>query len=677
MQQHRQLAAILFTDIVGYTSMMQKDEQGAVAVIQRHHSVMENTVTAHQGEIHSFFGDGCLCIFSSATEAVRCAIEVQQQLQTGLVVPLRIGLHIGEIFFEQGKVMGDGVNIASRFQSLGQANTILFSKEIFDKLRNQPGFRCVSLGFFEFKNVHEPMEVFALANEGLKVPKREEMSGKLKEIKKESAHRKWIWMAAGTMLLTIGWLIYQNLSPAKGFAGGDKTVAVLPFENTGTDSSEEYISDGITQDIIKSLSSVSSLKKVIGWFSVKGFKKTTKSLNEISKELGVGAIFSGTVEKIADKTRIIVELIEANTGKRLWGDDFEYASKDVISIQSKIAGEIVNAMKASITPEEKKELSRQYTENPEAYKLYRKGLFFWNKNNQASFDTAELYYKKALDIDPEYALAYSGLANCYLFSGKIVNQLEGIPIAKMYTEKALSLDSNLAEALATKALIQSYFDYDWAKSKIILQKAIQRNSNNPEAHLYYGNLLQYTGENMEEGIKEVKRALELDPLNSRFNWVLGRNYYLARQYDLAYQQLKKTLILDPNYIRAKGTLILSYLEKKMYPEAFRLIGQLSKTPVMNLSWQDPFLCYALALSGDTAGAKSILRNTLKEYPDQDPYFLVYAYIGLKNYNEAINMLDAAYKVRAIELYWVKVDPELDPIRNEPRFKALLKKMNLD
>ena len=161
-----------------------------------------------------------------------------------------------------------------------------------------------------------------------------------------------------------------------------------------------------------------------------------------------------------------------------------------------------------------------------------------------------------MDIDPEYALAYSGLANCYIFSGKIATQVEGIPIARMYTERALSIDSNLTEALATRGLIQSYYDYDWVKSKITLQKAIQLNSNNPEAHLYYGNLLQYTGENTEQGIKEVKRALELNPLDLRFNWVLGRNYYLAREYDLAYQQMRKTFILDPNFLRAKGTLIL-------------------------------------------------------------------------------------------------------------------------
>ena len=202
-KQVRQLAAILFTDIVGYTALMQRDEQAATAMIQKHHEVMEACVPTHNGEVHSFYGDGCLCIFASVTEAMRAAIDVQQQFQSGLLVPLRIGLHIGEIFFEQGKVMGDGVNIASRIQSLGEANTILFSKEIFDKLRNQSQFQSVLLGKFEFKNVDEPMEVFALANEGLAIPRKEGMTGKLKESKKKNSSQKLV-IAAALLIVLIG-----------------------------------------------------------------------------------------------------------------------------------------------------------------------------------------------------------------------------------------------------------------------------------------------------------------------------------------------------------------------------------------------------------------------------------------------------------------------------------------
>ena len=181
--QARHLAAILFTDIVGYTAMMQQNEANAVTIMKRYTSVLQKTVSAHSGQILNDYGDGSLCSFPSATEAVRCSVELQLQLQTDPIVPLRIGLHVGELFFEEGKVMGDGVNVASRIQSLGQANSILFSGEINNKLKNHPEFKTVSVGRFEFKNVDDPVEVFALANEGLHIPSRQKMGGKVKKKK--------------------------------------------------------------------------------------------------------------------------------------------------------------------------------------------------------------------------------------------------------------------------------------------------------------------------------------------------------------------------------------------------------------------------------------------------------------------------------------------------------------
>ncbi|HEU5166003.1 MAG TPA: adenylate/guanylate cyclase domain-containing protein, partial [Chitinophagaceae bacterium] len=185
--QSRHLAAILFTDIVGYTAMMQQNESHAVTIMKHYTSVLQKAVLAHSGQILNDYGDGNLCSFPSATEAVKCAVELQLQLQRDPAVPLRIGLHVGELFFEEGKVMGDGVNVASRIQSLGQANTILFSGEINNKIKNHPEFKSVSLGKFEFKNVDEPVEVFALANGGFTIPKREQLSGKLKEVQKRSS----------------------------------------------------------------------------------------------------------------------------------------------------------------------------------------------------------------------------------------------------------------------------------------------------------------------------------------------------------------------------------------------------------------------------------------------------------------------------------------------------------
>ena len=207
-QPNRQLAAILFTDIVGYTAMMQQDEQNAVAITRHYITVLQESVAAHQGKILNDYGDGSLCSFSSATEAMRCAMEIQQQLQQEPRVPVRMGLHVGEIFFEGDKVMGDGVNIASRIQTLGQGNTILFSKEVFDKIKNQHEFSCVSVGRFQFKNVEELMEVFAIANEGLVIPDRKKMEGKLQE--KKISRKKIILTATMVLLAIVSFFVLQS-----------------------------------------------------------------------------------------------------------------------------------------------------------------------------------------------------------------------------------------------------------------------------------------------------------------------------------------------------------------------------------------------------------------------------------------------------------------------------------
>src|SRR6476469_3524439 len=255
MSSNRQLAAILFTDIVGYTALMQENEQKAVALIKHYNSTLEKNVAIHEGKVLNYYGDGSLCIFSSALESLNCAIDLQRELQTEPVVPLRIGLHIGEIFFEDGKALGDGVNIASRIQSLGQANTILFSKEIFDKIRNHPEFKAVSLGQFDFKNVDEAVEVFALTNEGLVVPKREKMEGKLKKDlsrKKKRILRNVIVITSVLILLVASAFIFTKyFNQLKSEV--EKSIAVLPFVNMSNDSQQEYFTEGMMDEILNHL----------------------------------------------------------------------------------------------------------------------------------------------------------------------------------------------------------------------------------------------------------------------------------------------------------------------------------------------------------------------------------------------------------------------------------------
>ena len=590
MQPTRRLAAILFTDIVGSTSMMQKDEQHAVSINRRYVAVLKECVLLRGGEILNDFGDGSLCTFHSATEALRCAIKMQQKFQLEPKVPLRIGLHIGEIFFEDGKVFGDGVNVASRVQSLGIANSILFSSEINSKIKNQQEFKCVSIGKFHFKNVDEPMEVFALSNEGLTVPKKEEIEGKLKNEK--YSKRKIIIYSVLVLFVIASFFTYTQLF--KTSFTDNKSIAILPFKIIGT--SEDGLSDGLVEDIIAHLVKIKELKIISNRSSVQ-YKDLKKDLKAIGEDLDVNSLVTGSIQQVGNMIKVSTQLIDSKSGDVLWTDVYERDKIQIFDLQTELASQIVNALKAKLTSEEKSGLSKQYTENVEAYKLYRKGLYFWNKRTKASFDTAEVYYKKAIDLDPEYALAYSGLADCYALNNKGLSTAQALPIANAYLPNALSLDSNLAEALTTVGFIRSHFEYDWKGGKAILEKAIRLSPNYPTAHLYYGNIFIFNGD-AEDGLNEIKKALGLDPLSISLNWSLGSRYYNTRRYDLAIAQLQKTLTLDPNNAAAQEWICLSLLQKKSFSQAIEAINKIPDTiPERGL-----LLCYAYGLSDNKVKA---------------------------------------------------------------------------
>lgn len=673
LNQNRQLAAILFTDIVGYTAMMQVDEQKAVAVTNHYITVLNQSVEKHHGKVLNDYGDGSLCTFPSVTDALYCAIEIQQQLQAEPKVPLRIGLHSGEVFFEGNKVMGDSVNVASRIQSLGQANTILFSKEIGDKIKNQIYFKCISLGKFEFKNVDEPIEIFALANEGLIIPSKEHMSGKLKEIQNKSSRRNWIFTAAMVILLVAAFFIYKYFYSTPGF-NGEKSIAVLPFDNYVKGDIEEYINDGITQDIINNLSKISSLQKVIGWFSVREYKNTKKRYKQIAEELSVSSILMGNIQRQGDKIKVFAELLDVSTGKQLWFKKNIYDSKDLLSIQTNVASEIANALQANLTPEEKKGISKHYTENVNAYKLYLKGRSFSDDGNT---DSAIVYYKMAKDLEPDYALAYAGLADCYRAHS---NALDHMAIAINYVEKALSLDSTLSEALTTKGFIQQVFDYDWQGARKNLEKAINFGPNNVQAHMVYGLVLMHSTPEKERALTEMQKAVELNPIVSYPRWVLARNYYFVGKYDLAIKQLNLMNAISPSVTPntlTNWSLGLIYLKQNLFSKAKEMFDQLPESKDGQLDNFQLMQSYGYAVMGDKPKAKKLLEETLKKYFDLSHYRISQVYVALGNFNEAMNQLELGYTNRDVHMFWIKVDPAFDPIRNEPMFKALIKKMNLE
>jgi adenylate cyclase len=676
MSQQRRLAAILFTDIVDSTAIMQKDEQAALSINKRYVFVLKQSVSGHGGEILNDYGDGCLCAFTSATQAVRCAIEIQQQLQTEPKVPLRIGLHIGEMIFEDGKVLGDGVNVASRIQSIGAANSILFSSEICNKLINQPEFKCTSIGKFQFKNVNMPVEVFALCNEGFKVPDKRKMDGKLQE---KTTYKSGIILTAFILLLGIvSFFIYRHYFSSPGFTGKEKSIAVLPFEAISSEKENEYINNGFTIDIINKLSKLSGLTDVPGWARVKKYKDFKGSLADIAAELGVAAILTGTIQKQGDKLHIIADLTDVNTGKTIWHTDDDRSWGDVLTLQNEVAEKIASSLSAHLTAADQYGIRKNYTANAEAYNYYIRGRYFWDKRTPAAFDSAEANYKKAIELDPNYDLAYAGLGDIYIFNFSFkMSQSETMAIARDYASKAILLDSTLGESYATLGFIESAYDHDWKKAKLTLEKAIALSPQYTFAHIFYGNLLQYTGQNTQGGIAEIVKALALDPSSLAINWILGRNYYLANEYDLAESQLQKVINVNPLYPCVKQYIVLTLLAKKEFEKAIDLANQLPPSLLPIIGEKGTLLVYSYGISGNMAQAKAALKSVLPEGYVKSHYNLAIAYVGLHEYNLAMDQLDKSINENEMLLYQVKVDPAFIPIRNESRFQRLLKKMNLD
>ena len=458
----------------------------------------------------------------------------------------------------------------------------------------------------------------------------------------------------------------------------DKSIAVLPFKDFSEARDQEWFCDGMMEEILNHLAKVKDLQVISRTSSMK-YKGGNISLEEIARELGVANVVEGSLRKNGEKIRITVQLIDAKSGHHLWSEDYDYEDgNDIFAVHTDVSENVAAALKARLTSEEKSSFAKRDTDNPQAYQFYRKGRHLWDNRTKASFDSAEMYYKRAVDLDPDYALAYSGLADLYIYPNNGLSQLDAIPIARDYATKALSLDNTLGEALSTLGFIESAFDYDWIKSRRTLEKSIALNRNNPTAHLFYGNLLQYTGQNTQKGIQEIKQALALDPLSSNLNYVLGRNYYLAGRYDSAYVQLKKTLTLNPGFNLAAGNLAYVHLAKKEFKSAFEIINQLESAGTSKIFYyKGPNLSYAYGIAGDKINAKLELEKTLAENPNQSPYHVARAYLITNDYDRALTSLEKAYQLRDIWMYILSVDPTFDPLRTEPRFIALLKTMNLD
>ena len=459
-----------------------------------------------------------------------------------------------------------------------------------------------------------------------------------------------------------------------------ESIAVLPFVNQNHDPDSEYLSDGVTESIINSLTQLPSLK-VMARSSVFRYKGKEADPMAAGKELGVRAVLTGRIMQRGDSLTISTELLDVRDNKQLWGEQYQRKVSDLLAVERDIAREITGNLRLKLSGPEQSRVVKHYTENPEAYQLYLKGRFYWNRRTEEGARKGIEYFQLAIDKDPTYALAYTGLADCYSILGTSYNVAslspsEAIPKAKSAATKALEMDDTLAEAHTSLAYIRLNYDWDWAGAEREFKRAIELDPNYANAHHWYSHYLMAMSR-PEESLAESKRALELDQLDLVMNIHLGWHYIYAHQYDLAIAQFRKTLEMDPNYGLTHWYLGQAYALKGMYAEAETELLKAKYLLQQNVAVEAD-IGYAYAASGKGGEAKKVI-DELKQSSKQryiSSYYLALIYTGLGEKDSAFEWLENAYRERSDLLIYLKVDSRLDSLRSDARFAELVWRVRL-
>jgi TolB-like protein/Tfp pilus assembly protein PilF len=456
-----------------------------------------------------------------------------------------------------------------------------------------------------------------------------------------------------------------------------QSLVVLPLENLSNDPEQEYFADGMTDQLITNLAQISALK-VISRTSAMRYKGTKKSLPEIARELHVDAVVEGAVMWVGGRVRISAQLIEAPTDYHLWAASYERDLRDVLSMQEEVTRAIASEIRVNLSAQEQARLASTRPIDPEAYRLYLKGRYYWNKRSPEGFQKAIEYFQQATAKDPAYALAYVGLADTYTYFSffDVVPPREAMPKAKAAAARALEIDNRLGEAHVSLGYVSYIYDWDWPAAGKHFEQALTLNPAYSRAHTFYPFYLSSLGQS-EEALAVAKRSLDLDPASPAVNHSLAVQFYFARQCDQAIEQAHKTLELDPNFAISYELLGEVYVSRGMYREGLSELEKysaLSRGRAMSLA----LLGYAHARLGERSQALRMLEQleaTSKErYTPAFSFAVVYAGLGEKD--QAFAWLEKAYGERTSRLGYLKVEPLWDPLRPDPRFADLVRRIGL-
>jgi len=638
----RQLAAILFADMTGYTALMQENEQLARVKRKRLKEVLESTIGQFNGKILQNYGDGSLSIFQSAIDSVRCAIDIQHQLQEEPRVLLRMGIHTGDVIIEEEAIYGDGVNMASRIESMAVPGGIFISGKVEDEIKNQEDIRTREMGYFELKNVKQPVRIYAIANEGIAVPSRDELKGKTKQT--------------------------------------SNRLAVSPFVNMSADPENEYFSDGITEELLNALTRVEGLQ-VTSRTSVFAFKGKNHDIRDIAIQLNVDKVLEGSVRKSGNRVRITAQLINAADGYHIWSENYDRNLTDIFEVQDEISGIIVNKLRENLTASQKTEhLVKTPVKNVTAYTWYLKGLHFWNKLTPADCRKAIECFEQAIRFEPLYAQAYAMAAICYSYLGSSGQMLpdKAFEVVHKYADKALRLDSTIAESHVAKANAYLFYEWKWKEGYNALQKALKLNPGAVEVYELLGFYYIVMGE-IEKAVQTLEEAQSLDPLSPIVISSLGNMYIFAERYDDALAQAEKLLEMDPAMrlaLEMKGWatgLKGNWEDSLLY---FEEVHRLTNHPLKGLMGM-AFAFGRLGLRDKTMECIYKMEQRQAEEPDSVvDADLSAAWFALDDYDKTFYYINQCIDKRMGPVNYFLQYPAFKGIKEDPRYEEIKKRMGV-
>ncbi|PYU39459.1 MAG: hypothetical protein DMG54_26985 [Acidobacteria bacterium] len=487
-----------------------------------------------------------------------------------------------------------------------------------------------------------------------------------------------IFLIVIVLAASFGFRYLPRPSVAVAPQGRMTSLVVLPFENLSADKDQAYFADGMTDELIAHLAKIRSLR-VISRTSSMEYKGTHKALSQIARDLNVDSVVEGTVLRSGDRVRITAELVQVATDRHLWAETYESQLGDILTLQSHVASAIVNEIRVKLTPEDQVRLATTRPVSTQSYENYLKGRYYWNKRSQEGLTKAIDYFQLAIEKDPNYALAYAGLADCYSIIGSaIVGTVpaSGVaPQARAAALKSLELDDTLAEAHTSLATVRFNYDWDWNAAASGFRRAVELNPSYATAYQRNSLYLMSMGRT-SESIAEMNRAHDLDPLSISMNFSLGWRLYMAREYDQAIEQLRNTIDMDPAFVLPHLVLGQAYEQKKAYDQA---IAELRRATELSLGSPPVLAALArtLAVSGRITEARNLLEQLqLSKRQYVSPFYVAIVYAGLGENERSLDWLEKAYADHSNAIVFLKVDPQLDTLRSYPRFHELQRKLRL-